>query len=288
METRLTRPSEVHRHLRTLKLTPSKTLGQNFLIDANVAGIIISAADLSESDHVLEVGPGLGALTERMLPLCGGLTAVEMDKRLAEHLKNSMGMLLSFTLLVGDALSFDMTALLQKHGITKVVSNLPYSSGTRILVEILRADCRPVRMVLTMQLDVIERLIAVPGTASYGLLSIWSQRLYRSALLKKISANCFYPRPRVTSAVIVMDRKNDAPTTLNEPFFYDLTRHTFQQRRKKLANSLLDWDRLCLDAAAVRHCFRELAIDEGSRPENLSPEKWEALSNMIYREGRKI
>ncbi len=164
-------PSEVRRLLAELNVNPSKALGQNFLVDGNVLAIILDIIETAPDDEILEIGPGLGALTEPMARIARRVVAVEKDRRLYAWLENRFSEIANLEFIRGDILRTDHEALLRS-GINKVVSNLPYAVGSAILVNFLNADKPPERMILTMQLEVAERLVAIPGDLAFGLLSL--------------------------------------------------------------------------------------------------------------------
>jgi len=227
-----TRPSEVRRLLDGMGIVPSRALGQNFLIDGNIARIIVESAHLSGSDHVLEVGPGLGALTELIAGSCAGMVVIEKDDRLARHLSETFSGDPRIEVVAGDALLVGIERFLGRCDV--FVSNLPYRSGSRILVELARSDHRPRRMVVTVQKEVAERLAAAPGTGDYGLLGVWVQANYVVSVEKIVSPSCFWPKPEVESAVVAMERKPQAMSGCWREEFYRLTKHVFEYRRKQL------------------------------------------------------
>ncbi len=188
---RLTSPKEVRALLEKLGHRPNKGLGQNFLIDANILDIIASTADIQSGEAVLEIGPGLGALTERILPTAGRVTCIEKDPVMVDYLKSRFS---DFTLIESDALDVDLDALFA-NGITKVAANLPYSVASRLMVDISECEHRPERMSLTIQKEVADRLVSPPGSKHYGILSILTGAFYTNTLVKKISPTCFLPPP---------------------------------------------------------------------------------------------
>jgi 16S rRNA (adenine1518-N6/adenine1519-N6)-dimethyltransferase len=259
---KLTSPTAVRAILAELDVTPSKVLGQNFLIDANILRIMIDAARLEPSDVVLEIGPGLGTLTEPMLERAGRVIAIEKDRRLFQWLEKHLAHFSNLRMIQGDALRTDLNAVLAE-GVTKVVANLPYSVGSRILVELFSAPVPPSYIQVTVQKEVADRLRAAPSTPDYGLLSVWTQSLYDVHAVHVISGGCFFPEPQVKSAIVELKRRA-APLVARDrwPALMSLTKRAFEHRRKKLSSSLRGVD---LEGAGV---------DPDARPENIAPAAW--------------
>jgi 16S rRNA (adenine1518-N6/adenine1519-N6)-dimethyltransferase len=281
---------------RGIQLT--KSLGQNFLHDANQLRRIVAAAELSEPDKVLEIGPGLGPLTELLLKNAGELLAIEKDARLVEVLRerfkcnsagrvprapdpaNASGQGLAelvppkFNLLHDDALEY------LKHeprdwSDWKLVANLPYSVASPILVELAQSAHRPERMVVTLQLEVARRLMAKSGDKDFGVLTLLVQLAYAPRDWFKIPAGCFFPAPDVDSACVVLVRR---PTPLlpenQRATFVKIVKRAFSQRRKMMFKLLKeDWPEQILQAA-----FAALKIPPQERAEKLSLEQFVALT----------
>ncbi len=283
MTDKLTSPRVVRETLNALGAEPSKALGQNFLIDANIVEIVLRAADLNSNDHVLEIGPGLGVLTDALAEQAGAVVAVEKDRTFITHLQARFANHSRVTIVGGDFLEQDIPALLEMHQIDKVVANLPYNSGTRMLVELMQAPRPPSIMVVTVQLEVGERLAAIPGDDGYGMLSVWAGVGYRVDLCKKVSPSCFYPSPGVWSVVTRLSaREAGKPVRPASALFYALTREAFQHRRKQLAGIL---DRapvaLRLPPAVTAGLLTDLGADVRARPEQLSVTQWMELTARV-------
>jgi 16S rRNA (adenine1518-N6/adenine1519-N6)-dimethyltransferase len=267
-------PSAVRACLDALGVRPRRALGQNFLVDRNILSIILRAAEPEPGDHILEIGPGLGVLTEALSDRAGGVIAVEKDPSLYAYLSEALGGRANLDLRMADVLDLDWEALLD--GVDKVVSNLPYAAGGRALAEVVRAAACPRRIVVTVQLETAERLAALPGTPAFGLLSAWAQWRYTVALIKRVAPSCFLPRPEVISAIVRLDRRTDAPGAgpLSEAF-YAVTKRAFGQRRKQLAGVLGEGDPAA--AAAWRARLAEAGVDPRARAEAVTPAQWAAL-----------
>lgn len=272
---RLTRPSEVRAWLAAQNFHPSKVLGQNFLIDDNILQILLETAQLNSQDRVLEVGPGLGVVTQQLVAQTGAVVAVEKDKRLGEHVERWFANEAGFTLIRGDALDVDYRELVATHRLNKLVANLPYAVASRLLVELLKLEHGLERLVFTVQLEVAERICAKADTGDYGLLAIWSQLDYRARIAKRISRTCFIPRPQVTSAIVLMERSGDRRAALKNPKLFDtLIKQAFSHRRKQLGTSLSSFEN---SAPALAAC----GIEARRRPETLSVEEWIRLADAL-------
>jgi 16S rRNA (adenine1518-N6/adenine1519-N6)-dimethyltransferase len=217
---------------------PNKRLGQNFLIDPNIVRKIVALAGLGSSDRVLEIGPGRGILTEALSRAAGHVTAVEVDSRLHAYLETRQAELPNVELVCEDALTYPVETLPMG---TVVVANLPYYISTPLLFRLLDQRDRFPRMVLMLQNEVVDRLVAKPGGSDYGVLSVMAQ--YAAVMTKafRVSAQCFRPRPEVASAVVLLqtkDRRELSPD--EEPKFTALVKAAFAHRRKMLVNSLKD------------------------------------------------
>lgn len=271
----LTSPSQVRALLADLDIHPSKTLGQSFLIDKNILNILIKTANLSHDDEVLEVGPGLGVVTEQLLRRVRRVVAVEKDSRLFDFLKERFEAEPALELICTDMLDVDVNNRLRS-GLNKVVSNLPFSVGSRILVDLVRAEPAPRQIVVTVQQEVAHRLAARPGSRDYGLSSVWSQLVYQVDMVKTVSPGCFWPKPEVKSAIVNMRKHNRFILSPEEKqIFYQLTKQAFTHRRKQLATILKCMpDHLNMSLARARRLLEELEIDIKSRPENLAVEDW--------------
>ncbi|MDP6491494.1 MAG: 16S rRNA (adenine(1518)-N(6)/adenine(1519)-N(6))-dimethyltransferase RsmA [Kiritimatiellia bacterium] len=278
----LTSPTQVRALLDELDVRPSKGLGQNFLIDANVLRILIDAAGLTSEDRVLEVGPGLGVLTEALAGQVAELVAVEKDRRLAARLVQRFAEDETVSIVNGDMLKQRIDCL-GSGRLRKVVANLPYRPGTRILVDLVRNLMPPDLMVLTIQREVAERLTAEVGGKDYGLLSVWVRRLYDVELVKVVSPTCFWPAPAVTSAIVRLvrhDRRLLSDETAR--VFYALTKHVFSMRRKQVVTALrkVDGD-LHMGESACQAWLKGRDLPETARPQVLDVADWCALAAQI-------
>ncbi len=254
----------------------TKSLGQNFLHDAHQLERIVAAAELVPADKVLEIGPGLGPLTERLLEKAGDVLAIEKDARLIPILRERFSAP-RLQLLHDDALDFLKRESRDWHD-WKLVANLPYSVASPILVELAAGVRAPKMMVVTLQLEVAQRLMAQTDDDDYGVLTLLVQLDFEPRGWFKIPPGCFFPPPDVDSACVCLDRR--AAPLLAEPqrkIFYRLVKKSFSQRRKMMLKLLKqDWPRERLEAA-----FAELNISPMERAEKLSLEQFVALTEKL-------
>jgi 16S rRNA (adenine1518-N6/adenine1519-N6)-dimethyltransferase len=271
----LTSPSQVKAWCIENDFHPNKVLGQNFLIDRNALVSIVDAglagADAAGAE-VLEIGPGLGVLTEEMLARGCSVTAVEKDPVLAARLASSLGDPPRLRVVAGDALDLVAGRLGPAEGagsdplprFTHMISNLPYQAGTRILLELVQAREIP-SMTVLVQTEVAERLAAKEGSKTRGLAGVWAQLDYDVRIVRKVAASCFWPRPEIGSSVVTLTRhdRNVALSEKERAVFRRLTKKAFEHRRKQLGS-----------------VFKDL-IQSQLRAEQLANEDWINLSKGI-------
>ena len=244
----LTSPSQVKAWCIDHGFHPNKVLGQNFLVDRNALEAIVDAAALAPGTRVLEIGPGLGVLTEEMLRRGLAVTAIEKDPVLADRLAEALGNPPGLTVRAGDAL--DLIKDGSCDGFPALVANLPYQAGTRILLELVQrigvdrtggaarvaAQDAPETVVVLVQTEVAERLAAGPGSKTRGLAGVWAQLDYDVQLVRAVKAACFWPRPEIGSTVVrlVRHHRNDALSPDWRARFRQITKQAFEHRRKQL------------------------------------------------------
>lgn len=257
-------------------MRPSRSLGQNFLCDGNVAGWIVDQLEVQKHDLVVEVGPGLGALTEHLVGKVRRLVLVELDRRLAERLREHYDGDDGVEVIGADATEVDLRAYFSEQPV-KMIGNLPYSSGGEIIRCFLRQPTPVSRAVLMLQKEVGERLRAVPGTKSYGVLSLRVQSEWEVESLKVVGPELFFPKPEVDSAVIRLDvRAPDAFPPFDRTLFDRLVRQGFSQRRKQLKKLVAEeaadpWEELT----------GEMGVAETVRGEDLELAQWVTLTNLL-------
>jgi 16S rRNA (adenine1518-N6/adenine1519-N6)-dimethyltransferase len=266
--------SEMREILVSRDIQLAKSLGQNFLHDANQLQKIVEAAELSKADKVLEIGPGLGPLTKLLLEKAGEILAIEKDLRLVEFLRERFPQL---NLLHADALRF-LEDEKRDWSDWKLVANLPYSVASPILVELAQSPRRPERMVTTLQLEVAQRLMARADDDDYGVLTLLVQLDYEPRESFKIPADCFFPAPNVDSACVILNRREQPllPENLRASFV-KIVKRAFSQRRKMMLKLLKqDW---AVDKLAA--AFAELKISPQERAEKLSLEQFVTLTKKL-------
>lgn len=267
--------------LDALGFRPSRRLGQNFLLDENLARAIVRDAGVEEGDLVVEVGPGLGFLTRPLLEAGARVLAVEIDGRLAQVLREDLGEHPGFELVHGDALegkhrlSPAVEERLPQEGPWSLVSNLPYSVSAPLLAVLAGLPLPPRAMTALVQLEVAERLGARPGTPDWGPISARLQAAYRVEPGRGVGPAQFWPRPKVDSAVVHLRRRSEAPSREVLGRLSDLVGALFQRRRQKLGRVLGD---LVGSREVAQGVLEDLGIDPGVRAETLPLEALLALS----------
>jgi 16S rRNA (adenine1518-N6/adenine1519-N6)-dimethyltransferase len=252
---------------------PNKRLGQNFLIDPNIVRKIVALAELNIRDYVLEIGPGRGILTEAVCRAVGRVTAVEVDPRLHAYLESRQSELPNVELVCEDALAYPIENLPMG---TVVVANLPYYISTPLLFRLLDQRDRFPRMVLMLQDEVVDRLVAKPGGSDYGVLSVMAQYVAEITKSFRVSAQCFRPRPEVASAVVLLRTKDRTwLSQQEEDAFRVLVKAAFAHRRKTLVNSLRDEG---YELHSVAETLQRLDIALTRRAETLSVEDFLRLT----------
>jgi len=278
--TPLTSPAEVRRALDAIGARPSRRLGQNFLIDRNIRDILLDASGIGPGQTVLEIGPGLGVVTDGLAERADAVRAVEKDARLAAWLTARFAAR-NVQIMEGDALEVDLGPLLT--GTACCVSNLPYVTGNRILVRLAQHPGRPARLAITVQLEVAQRLTASPGESAYGMLSVWIQLDYAVRIVHRVSPSCFWPVPDVTSAIVALARRPGAEERAGvRDTFYAITRVAFAHRRKQLLPALAGGRRPHGDdAARLEAALASAGVRPDLRPESLDPGRWWAIADAL-------
>jgi len=264
---------KTRRVLAEMDVRPSRALGQNFLVAPHVVERIVAAAGV-ENRTVVEIGPGIGTMSEALAPVASKLFLVEVDRRMAEALRGRFADRPRVQVVPADALEVDYEAMLAGSKPAIVVANLPYSVGSQILLRLLDHRACFDRLVLMLQREVAERLAAKPGTKAYGLLTVWTA-LYGSArVVFRVPAGAFVPRPKVESAVVSIDLQT-APRAdvVDERWFREVVRAAFAQRRKTL--------RAALAKLGTAEAIERAGIDPRRRGETLSLEEFAGLARSL-------
>ena len=261
--------SSLRHLLHRLGVRPSRKLGQNFLVDADIARWIVAQLELGEGESAIEIGAGTGAMSHPLSKACARLWLVELDNRLADHLREQFSSLPSVTVVEEDACQHDHRFLFAEAPV-KILGNLPFSCGGNILIHYLMPPTPFTRALFMLQKEVADRLLAQPRTKDYGAFTLRIQAYWRAKMLRAIASEAFFPRPQVVSSVVLLQRRGPGELpTFDHATFDQLIRRGFSQRRKQLKNLLaLDW------AAATK----ELRFSPTARAEELSLEDWIAFA----------
>lgn len=270
--------SQTKKELRRLDLYAKKGLGQHFLTDDRVLKSLLSAAELTSNDTVVEVGPGLGILTKELVNKAGWVIAIEVDTKLAAALKESLAPWPNVTIINTDVLKSDPGALLAKETPYKVVANLPYYIASAVLRHFLEASLKPRLMVVTVQKEVAQAIVAPPG--KMGLLSVSVQFYGKPAIVDYVPARSFYPSPKVDSAIVRIDLYHHPRVEVeDEAMFFRVVRGGFSAPRKQLHNSLAQGLEMTPgDAAAL---LKEAGVSHKRRAETLSLEEWATIYRLF-------
>lgn len=262
--------------VRTFGIHMSKKLGQNFLIDANVVDGIVAAAAIAEGDPILEIGPGIGTLTQGLAEAGAEVTAVELDRRLLDVLGKTLEGYNNVRIIHGDILKIDISREINKEKY-KVVANLPYYITTPIIMKFLEEKL-PVELLVTMvQKEVAERMVAKPGGKDYGALSVAVQYYTQPEIMFIVPPQAFIPPPAVESAVIRCTVRSNPPVEVtSEKMFFRVVKAAFAQRRKTLANGL---KAAGLNKEDLEQVLTQAGIDGGRRGEQLSLDEFAAVAN---------
>jgi 16S rRNA (adenine1518-N6/adenine1519-N6)-dimethyltransferase len=280
MHSYISAPGKTTQILKKYGIRLRKSLGQNFLIDTNSAKRIVSLAGVSSSDIILEVGSGIGSLTEILLSRAKKVVCIEIDKTLAKAFKDifSENIGKKIELICSDALKLDYTDVAARYGINKVVSNLPYSIAAPLVLKILLEAGDIKEMFITIQKDIALRMLASAGDKNYSSYTVKSNFLADYKLCFQISRNCFLPRPFVDSSVVRATRKDNkalVKKNFNIKDFFDFLTGCFLHRRKKLINSLMQRNsRYCYRPELIIKLLSEIGQDRNTRAEELSLEDY--------------
>lgn len=271
-------PGQLRRLMGAERLRPRKSLSQNFLTDPEALDAIVKAAELVPGDRVVEIGPGLGVLTRRLLAAGASVLAVEVDPRLAEYLRRELYGADAFELIEADALSLHPREMFPGERF-KVVANIPYHITSPLLHTFLEGDRPPELTVLLVQLEVAERVAARPGRMSY--LSVFAQNIATAEVVARVPAEAFEPAPAVDSAVLRLRRRGDPAIPVGEPRepFYRVVQAGFRQRRKQVHNGLSR--ELPVDREAVEAALDECGVTPDRRPQTLTIDEWACLASAL-------
>lgn len=263
-----------------------KKYGQNFLIDSNVLQKIVDAAEIGKEDCVLEIGPGIGTMTQYLAEQAGRVIAVEIDKNLIPILNDTLSAYDNITLLCGDILKTDIQGLCDTYNAgkpLKVVANLPYYITTPIIMGLFEGGVPLSSITIMVQKEVADRMRVGPGTKDYGALSLAVQYYAKPEIVAQVSPDCFIPKPGVGSTVIKLTRYASPPVSVkNEKQMFSLIRAAFNQRRKTLVNALSNAGMEQITKERVQNVLEEMGLSPSIRGESLTLDRFAELSDRLW------
>ncbi len=278
-------PQNTIESLQKYKFNFQKKFGQNFLIDTTVLERIIAAARITAEDCVLEIGPGIGTMTQYLAESAGQVVAVEIDKALIPILEETLSAYQNVTVINADVLKLDIKQIAEEENggkPIKVVANLPYYITTPIIMSLFESGVPLDSITIMVQKEVAERMQVGPGTKDYGALSLAVQYYAKPEIVANVPPNCFIPRPTVGSAVIRLTRHQVPPVDVkDEHHMFALIRASFNQRRKTLANGLSNAQELHLTRERVTQATDKMGLSPTVRGETLTLAQFAELSNLL-------
>ncbi len=263
--------------LKKYGLRANKKLGQNFLINEEIINQIIEKADVNKNDTIIEIGPGLGSLTAKLLENANKVIAIELDSNMSNILKERFCLYDNFELIENDVLKVNLNEIIEKYESVKVVANLPYYITTPIIMKLLEERLKLKSITVMVQKEVGERFCAVPNSKEYGAITISINYYTKPEIIIDVPKENFEPMPEVDSCVIKLDVRNIPPVELkNEKDFFNLIKAGFSQRRKTINNSLAS---MGISKEKIKNVLEKLGIDSKLRAENLTMEQFADISN---------
>jgi len=286
MQNKLGNPKETIEILNKYRFVFQKKFGQNFLIDTHVLEKIIKAAEITKDDLVLEIGPGIGTLTQYLCEAAREVVAVEIDKKLIPILEDTLSEYSNVSVVNEDILKVDLNALVQEKNQgrpVKIVANLPYYITTPIIMGLFEAHVPVDNITVMVQKEVADRMQSGPGSKDYGALSLAVQYYAKPYIAANVPPNCFMPRPNVGSAVIRLTLHENNPVVIkDEKLLFQLIRASFNQRRKTLLNGLYNGTETNLTKEMIAEAIAELEVSPTIRGEALTLEQFGRLSDILY------
>lgn len=277
-------PSKTSEILNKFGLTAQKRYGQNFLIDSNILEKIVASAGITEEDTVLEIGPGIGTLTQHLAEAAKKVICVEIDKNMIPVLEYTLADFENVSVINQDILKADIVNILKENGAesAKVVANLPYYITTPIIMELLEKDLPIESITVMIQKEVAERMQTGPGSKDYGALSLAVAFYSKAEVKMTVSPNCFIPRPNVDSAVIRLDKlKEPAVKVKDRAEMFRIIKGAFEQRRKTLTNALSHSSAYKTDKKNIENALLEMGKNINIRGEELTLEEFARLSDIL-------
>lgn len=285
----LRNPKVVSQIVEKYQFAFQKKYGQNFLIDGNILDKIISAAELTKEDCVLEIGPGIGTMTQELSKAAGKVVSVEIDKMLLPILEETLKDCGNVTVVNQDILKVDLKKLAEEYHQGKpltVVANLPYYITTPIIMNLFESGVPLKNITIMVQKEVADRMKAAPGSKDYGALSLAVQYFSEPEIITFVSSGCFMPQPKVGSSVIRLNRYDRPPVeTENEKWMFQVIRAAFNQRRKTLANSLSNHFSQKISKEKIKDAITRLGLSPTVRGEALTLEQFARLSDLLLQDG---
>ena len=283
---KLSNPQKTIETIKKYEFAFQKKFGQNFLIDGHVLDKIIAAAEVTKEDCVVEIGPGIGTLTQYLSEAARNVIAIEIDKMLIPILQETLADYDNVTVIHQDVLKTDLWELVREHNEgrpVKVVANLPYYITTPIIMNLFESRLPVSSVTVMVQKEVAQRMQAGPGTKDYGALSLAVQYFAVPYIAANVPPNCFMPRPRVGSAVIRLTRHEKPPGEVaDEQAMFQIIRASFNQRRKTLVNSLHNSPQISKTKEEILRALEQMGLPQTVRGEALTLEQFAALTNLLY------
>lgn len=283
---KLSNPQKTIETIKKYEFAFQKKFGQNFLIDGHVLDKIIAAAEVTKEDCVVEIGPGIGTLTQYLAEAARNVIAIEIDKMLIPILQETLADYDNVTVIHQDVLKTDLRELVREHNEgrpVKVVANLPYYITTPIIMNLFESRLPVSSVTVMVQKEVAQRMQAGPGTKDYGALSLAVQYFAVPYIAANVPPNCFMPRPRVGSAVIRLTRHEKPPVEVaDEQAMFQIIRASFNQRRKTLVNSLHNSPQISKTKEEILRALEQMGLPQTVRGEALTLEQFAALTNLLY------
>lgn len=288
---KLSNPQKTIEVIKKYEFAFRKKFGQNFLIDGRVLDKIIAAADITREDCVVEIGPGIGTLTQYLAEAAREVISVEIDKTLIPILQDTLSGYSNVTVINQDILKVDLEELVREHNggrPVKVVANLPYYITTPIIMGLFEKHVPVSSITVMVQKEVAQRMQAGPGTKDYGALSLAVQYYAEPYLAANVPPNCFMPRPKVGSSVIRLTCHETPPVkAADEELLFRLIRASFNQRRKTLVNGLRNAPELSFPREQVAEALREMGLPENVRGEALTLEQFCSLADRLAEKAKR-
>ena len=272
--------------LKKYNISANKKLGQNFLVDDDIIQSIIDAAELKETDLVIEIGPGLGTLTSKLLEKAGKVIAIELDEKMLKVLNDRFSLYNNFVLINNDVLKVDLNKIIEENlgqlKSVKIVANLPYYITTPIIMKLLESKLKVESITVMVQKEVADRITATPGDKLSGAITYSVDYYAKAEEMIFVDKSCFIPSPEVDSAVIKLEiRKEPKVNVINEEMFFKVIKASFMQRRKTLTNGLIN-SGIIKDKEKLNGILQKANIEPNIRGEKLTIEQFANLSNLIY------